>query len=168
MRGSSWLATMSATNIAATTADTAAWMRLVCCGCSDRSGSIAGIALGGTRSDEAVRFAPAAQLGPQWHCEHGTRLQVSERVWTERDAYQPAHLPVHVPEHAAQLAVLAFGERRLDPRVGAQPIQHHESNRPVLDAIDRDAVCQRLDLLLCHLHICGGSRTRNQSTQALS
>src|SRR5262249_43583129 len=70
----------------------------------------------------------------------------------ERDADQPVHLQPEVAQHVAHLAVLALADREGEPDVGALLALlavERRLDRTVMDAIERHAVAQRVELGLC-------------------
>ena len=56
-------------------------------------------------------------------------------------------------QHVAHLAVLALADREGDPHVRGLLAVERRLDRPVVDAVDRDAVAQRVELRLRHLAV---------------
>ena len=74
--------------------------------------------------------------------------QVAEHERAIAGADQAADLQPEIFEDAAHLAVLAFGDRDLDPHVGAGAPLDIGVDRSVTNALDFDALGQLLELLL--------------------
>ena len=75
-------------------------------------------------------------------------LQLAELERAEGDADQAHHRQVEMGQHAAHLAVLALGQRDVEPGVGALLAVEAGLDRAVVHALDGDAVGQRRQLRL--------------------
>ena len=97
---------------------------------------------------------PRAELIAQ-----GTRLdlldravgQLTELERTERHPDQTIHLQPERAQHVSDLAVLALAHRERDPDVRALHAVERRFDRAVVDAVDRDAVLEFIELVLRHL-----------------
>ena len=78
-----------------------------------------------------------------------------ERAITKPD--QPADLKPQMFEDAADLAILAFAQRHLDPDIGARPPLQIGVDLAVADAVNLNSVDQFLQLRLTDLAICPGA-----------
>ena len=74
------------------------------------------------------------------------RRQLAELERPERHADQPRDLQPEMAQHVAHLAVLALADRERDPHVEALLAVERRLDRPVVDAVDGDAVAQRIEL----------------------
>ena len=72
--------------------------------------------------------------------------QFCELEWAVGDADQPVHLKAEMRHHVAHLAILAFADREHQPHIGALVTLQRRLDRPVFDAIDLDAVFERIEL----------------------
>src|SRR5262249_6405745 len=75
-------------------------------------------------------------------------LQLCELERPERHANEPVHPEAEVAEHVADLAVLAFTNRKCEPHVRALLAVERGFDRPVVDAVDGDALLQRVEFPL--------------------
>ena len=79
--------------------------------------------------------------------------QVAELERPERHADQPVHRQPEMAQHVAHLAVLALAHREREPDIGALLAVERRLDRAVADAVDRDAVAQRVELRLRDLAV---------------
>src|SRR5690348_3994734 len=69
---------------------------------------------------------------------------------TEGDADQPVHLQPEMAEHVPHLAVLALADRESEPHIRSLLAVERGLDRSVMDALDRDAVAQPVEIGLRH------------------
>jgi len=108
------------------------------------------------RGEIALRLGndPGAELLAQHPRAHLLDRALGELAELERsvgDADQPVHLQAEIAEHVPHLAVLALPDRKGEPHVRPLLAVERRLDRPVLDAVDRDATAQAVEVALRHL-----------------
>src|SRR6185437_9417401 len=97
---------------------------------------------------------PLAELFAQHSCSHFLDLAFLEFAELERavgDADQAVHLEAEMRHDIANLAVLAFADRKHQPDIAALIALQRGVDRSVFDAVDLDAVLELVELSLCDL-----------------
>ena len=85
------------------------------------------------------------------HLLDGALGEFAELERPEGDADQPVHREAEMFEHALDLAVLALAQAHGEPDVGALHAVELRLDAGVVDAVDRDAFAQRVELRLIDL-----------------
>src|SRR5581483_12073021 len=90
---------------------------------------------------------------PRRDLAHRAFLEVAELKRTERHANEPRDLQPEMAQHIAHLTVLALTNRKRDPHIGALIAIERGLDRSVVDAVDRHAVAQLIELVLRDLAV---------------